>query len=168
MEWANSESLYTVLNQALKSTDRKQLRPWLRYLKLFLTALAKLPFAPQQTVWRGVRKNLSEEYPQGLEVVWWAFSSCTKSLTVLESDLYLGSLGDRTLFSIEAINAKIIREHSHFQTEDEILLLPGTFMEVVSKCNPAPDLHIVHLKQKISPEALLEPPFEGNNDCLLN
>lgn len=113
------------------------------------------------------KKNLSNEYLEHQEVTWWAFSSCTKSLTVLESDLYLGNKGERTLFSIEVINAKIINEHSHFPTEDEILLLSGTYMEVVSKFNPAPDLYIVHLKQKIPSEILLEPPFESNHDLFL-
>ena len=166
MEW-DSEcnevrgSLYANLNRTLKQIDRTKLRPWFRYLKLFLTALAKLPCAPRQTVWRGVRKNHSEEYPPGAEATWWSFSSCTTSLSVLESDLYLGNVGTRTLFSIETFNGREIRAHSHFTTEDEILLLPGTYFEVKSRLNPAPDLYIVHLQQKIPPHDLLEPPFEG-------
>ncbi|CAF1180310.1 unnamed protein product [Rotaria sordida] len=36
-----------------------------------------------------------------------------------------------------------------------------TFMEVQSLLNPAPDLHIIHLKQMVPKEPLLEPPFEG-------
>ena len=166
MEWdAGSDeprgSLYAHLNRTLKEIDRLKLRPWFRYLKLFVTALAKLPTAPRQTVWRGVRKNYSDEYPPGSEVTWWAFSSCTTSLNVLESELYLGNTGTRTLFSIETINARTIRSHSHFTAEDEILLLPGTFFEVKSRLNPGNDLYLVHLQQKIPPYDLLEPPFEG-------
>ena len=166
MEWDTHPdeprgSLYAHLNRTLKSVDRGKLRPWFRYLKLLLTALAKLPLAPRQTVWRGVRKDHSTDYPPGSETTWWAFSSCTTSLSVLESDLYLGNVGTRTLFSIETINGRTVRSHSHFVTEDEILLLPGTFFEVKSRLNPAPDLYIVHLLQKIPPHALLEPPFEG-------
>ena len=166
MEWdAGSDdvhsSLYAQLNRTLKQVDRTKLRPWFRYLKLFLTALAKLPPAPRQTVWRGVRKNYSADYAPGDEVTWWAFSSCTASLSVLESELYLGTTGTRTLFSIEAINGRTVRSHSYFKNEDEILLLPGTFLEVKSRLNPAPDLHIIHLQQKIPPHDLLEPPFEG-------
>ena len=167
MEWddaANDEphkSLYAQLNRTLKSIDRTKLRPWFRYLKLFVTALAKLPSAPHQTIWRGVRKNHSDDYPPGEEITWWAFSSCTRSLSVLESELYLGNAGTRTLFSIETINARTIHSHSHFTTEDEILLLPGTFFEVRSRLNPATDLYIVHLQQKVPPHDLLEPPFEG-------
>ncbi|CAF3797369.1 unnamed protein product [Rotaria sp. Silwood1] len=166
MEWDSNTkepniSLYAHLNQTLKGVDRKKLRPWFRYLKLFLTALAKIPAAPRQTVWRGLHLDLSKDYPPGEKITWWAFSSCTTSLSVLESDLYLGNVGTRTLFSIETINGRTIRSHSHFTTEDEILLLPGTFLEVKSQLNPAPDLHIIHLQQKIPPHVLLEPPFEG-------
>jgi hypothetical protein len=172
MEWdaGDSEprgSLYTHLNRTLKEIDRKKLRPWFRYLKLFLTALAKLPLAPRQTVWRGVRENISIDYPPGAESTWWAFSSCTTSLSVLESDLYLGKTGTRTLFSIEVFNARTIRAHSHFVTEDEILLLPGTYFEVKSRLNPAPGLYIIHLNQKRPPFDLLEPPFEGMIDFIL-
>ncbi|CAF3047771.1 unnamed protein product [Rotaria sp. Silwood2] len=166
MEWdsntkAANGSLYAHLNRNLKEIDRTKLHPWFRYLKLFLTALAKLPVAPRQTVWRGLHLNLSKDYLPGDKITWWAFSSCTTSLNVLESNLYLGNVGTRTLFSIEAINGRTIRAHSHFTTEDEILLLPGTYLEVKSQLNPAPDLYIIHLQQRIPPHALLEPPFAG-------
>ncbi|CAF4232275.1 unnamed protein product [Rotaria sp. Silwood2] len=166
MEWTDEyKSLYSILNKTLKTADREDLRPWLKYLKLFLTAVAKIECAPAQTVWRGVRKNISDEYPPASQVIWWAFSSCTTSLPVLENDLYLGSKGERTLFSIELFNGRSIRAHSDFDTEDEILMLPGTCMEVQSQFVPASDLHIIHLKQKIPEEILLEPPFEGILNC---
>lgn len=172
MEWDSTDSdarssLYAHLNRTLKQIDRTKLRPWFRFLKLLLTALAKLPAAPRQTVWRGVRKDYSKEYIPGSESTWWAFSSCTTSLNVLESDLYLGQIGTRTLFSIEAFNGRTIRTHSHFKLEDEVLLLPGTFFEVKSRLNPAPDLFIVHLSQKRPPHDLLEPPFEGRTTFVL-
>lgn len=166
MEWdaaadESHPSLYSHLNQTLKLIDRGKLRPWLRYLKLFLTALAKLPMQPQQTVWRGVRDNHSADYPEGAKITWWSFSSCTTSLKVLESDLYLGNTGMRTLLSIETFNARSISAHSNFTAEDEILLLPGTFLEVKSQFNPAEDLHVIHLVQKRPPFDMLEPPFPG-------
>jgi hypothetical protein len=126
-----------------------------------LTALVKLPCVPPTTVWRGVTKDLSAEFPRDTLVTWWAFSSCTTELTVLENNMYLGTTGERTLFSVEAINGRTIRAHSHFVTEDEILLLPGTHMEVQSLFSPASDLHIVHLKQIKPVETLLELPYEG-------
>ena len=149
MEWSDGErSLYRVLNKTLKSTDRTELRPWFKYLKLFLTALVKLPCAPPQTVWRGVRYIVTDGFDHGAQITWWPFSSCTKTLTVLENETYLGTSGKRTLFSIEVFNGRNIRAHSHFNDEDEILLLPGTFMEVQSQMRTAPDLVIIHLKQR--------------------
>jgi hypothetical protein len=162
MEWEGSHrSLYSMLNHTLKKGTREELHPYYKYLKLLLTALVKLPCVEPLTVWRGVTKNSSAEFPPGTLVTWWPFSSCTTSLSVLESNTYLGNTGERTLFSVEAINGRIIRDHSFFVTEDEILLLPGTHMIVQSQFSPAPDLHIIHLKQIRPEEVLLEPPFEG-------
>jgi hypothetical protein len=162
MEWERPHrSLYSMLNHTLKKGTREELHPYYKYLKLFLTALVKLPCVEPLTVWRGVTKNLSAEFPPGTLVIWWSFSSCTTSLTVLENHMYLGNTGERTLFSVEAINGRIIREHSFFSTEDEILLLPGTHMVVQSQFSPAPDLHMIHLKQVRPNEILLQPPFEG-------
>ena len=162
MEWRNKKtSLYSALNRTLRLEHRDKLRPWFKYLTLFLTALVKLPCALPQIVWRGVAQNISDQFPRGAAVTWWAFSSCTTTLTVLENALYLGNATNRTLFSIEVFNARNVSAHSFFQTEDEILLLPGTYMEVRSQLHPAADLHIIHLKQKIPEEVLLEPPFPG-------
>ena len=162
MEWNNEDkSLYTVLNYTLRATAGENLKPWYKYLKLFLTGLVKLPCAPAQTVWRGVRSNISSQFTEGSAITWWAFSSSTMSLSMLQSDGYLGNTGERTLLSIEVLNGRNIRDHSWFDHEDEILLLPGTYMVVKSSLNPADDLHIIHLKQEKPNEVLLGPPFES-------
>ncbi|CAF1080320.1 unnamed protein product [Rotaria sp. Silwood1] len=162
IEWEEPhQSLYSMLNYTLKMASRENLRPYFRYLKLLLTALVKLPCVPPLTVWRGVKIDLSAEFPPGTLVTWWAFSSCTTEMTVLENNMYLGTMGARTLFSVEAINGRSVRAHSHFVTEDEVLLLPGTHMVVQSQLSPASDLYIIHLKQIIPTAMLLEPPFEG-------
>ncbi len=166
MEWKPLQgepkgSLYVHLNRTLRGTNRSQLQPWFLYLKLLLTALAKIPISSRQIIWRGIRIDQSNDYVPGTEVTWWSFTSCTTSLSVLETDVYLGKTGTRTLFSIEALNGRTIRNHSRFRTEDEILLLPGTRLVVLSRLNPAPDLHIIHLRQIRPPYQLLEPPFDG-------
>jgi len=162
IEWEGSHrSLYSMLNHTLKKDTRENLRPYHKYLKLLLSAIVKLPCVSQLTVWRGVTRDVSSEFLPGNQITWWAFSSCTTEMTVLENNIYLGKNGGRTLFSVEAINGRTIRAHSHFVTEEEILLLPGTHMIVQSKFSPATDLHVIHLKQ-VEPEVmLLEPPFES-------
>ena len=163
MEWQESHrSLYSMLNETLKTGTPEDLRPYFKYMKLFLTAVSKLPCAPAQTVWRGVTIDLSVNYSAEAVETWWSFSSCTTTMNVLDTSAYLGNRGPRTLFSIEAINGRVIRNHSHYKRENEVLLLPGTRMIVQSKLNPAPDLHIIHLKQVVPKETLLEPPFKGN------
>lgn len=162
MEWANRhDSLYFILNKTLQSKNQEDLRPWHKYFKLFLTALVRIPCEPVQTVWRGVRVDASEDFPSGTNVTWWRFSSCTKMLSLLESDVYLGDIGRRTLFSIEIFNGRDISSHSHFVREDEILLLPGTYLEVLTHLSQTSGLRIIHLKQKIPNITLLEPPFKG-------
>ncbi|CAF3710944.1 unnamed protein product [Adineta steineri] len=158
MEWEpQEECLYYVLNKTLRTENRQKLRPWFSYLKLVLTALQKLP-AEKQTIWRGVTLDMSQQYEVGKRYVWWAFSSCTRSLAILESEQFLGKRGSRTLFSIECQNGKKIRSHSYIDVEDEILLLPATQFEVISKLNPSSDLHIIHLKQVDPPFSLIELP----------
>ncbi len=86
-------------------------------------------------------------------------SSCTESLTLLESEKFLGNTGTRTLFNIECESGKEIHQHSYFQEENEILLLPATQFQVLGKINPASGFYIIHLKETKPPFALLQPPF---------
>jgi hypothetical protein len=88
-------------------------------------------------------------------------SSCTLTLDILESPVYLGKTGTRTIFSIEATSGRRIRSHSYFKHEEEILLLPATYFQVISRLSPAENLHIIHLKEKQPPICLLQPPFPG-------
>lgn len=162
IEWDGPHlSLYSMLNRTLNSANHEHLQPYFKYLKLFLTALAKLPCIPQQTVWRAATKNSSTELRSGTLVTWLTFSSCTIELSAFENNLFLSNTGNRILFSVEAINGRSLRAHSHVVTDDEILLLPGTQMEVQSQFHPLPNLGFTHLKQLIPKEMLLEPPFEG-------
>jgi hypothetical protein len=116
------------------------------------------------TVWRGVRLDLRKDYEVGKTYTWWGFSSCTGSISVLKSDMFLGQEGKRTMFSIECFNGKKIRDYSSFYDEDEILLLPSSQFIVKDHFQPAekdPDLIIIHLKQVEPPFILLEEPSQG-------
>ncbi|CAF3407706.1 unnamed protein product, partial [Rotaria socialis] len=74
--------------------------------------------------------------------------------------MYLGNRGTRTLFSIEAYHGKMIKNHSFYKKEDEVLLLPGTYFEVTNNFNSGNNLHIIQIKQKRPPHTLLERPFQ--------
>ena len=80
MEWQPREkSFYIILNKILCDENRSLLKPWFLYLKLFITALSKLP-SIHCFVHRGIKKDLSADYPPGKIFVWWGFSSCTSSI----------------------------------------------------------------------------------------
>ncbi|CAF1321448.1 unnamed protein product [Adineta ricciae] len=159
----HEQSLYYNVNKTLRKEDRRQLVPYFPYLKLILTALWKLP-AFNGRVWRGVNGDLSKKFEEGDSLVWWGFSSCTRHLNVLESQEFLGKEGTRTLFTIECSNGKLIKDHSYFAHEDEVLLLPGVELRVAGKVRPAPGLTIIELKEVTDgPVVLLKPPFTHDN-----
>lgn len=112
-----------------------------------------------QTVWRGVKENLSDRYPKGEKVTWWALSSCTSAISVLESPHYVGTTGPRTMFSIETASGKFIQSLSYYKREQEILLPPGRYFEVRDRSSPANDLHIIHLREIQPPFMMLGNPF---------
>ncbi|CAF1435057.1 unnamed protein product [Adineta steineri] len=154
-----SPKLYKTLNYTLRSENRQELKDWCSYLKLLLTALYKLKPVGKQTVWRGVKHDISNDYQIGRHYTWWSFTSCTASIAVQQSTLFLGLTGPRTLFSIECSNGRDIKKYSAVQHEDEILLMPGLYLEVVSKLGPSSGLHIIHMREKPPPHTLLPPPF---------
>jgi hypothetical protein len=152
----HKNSLYVILNDTLRSEYRKKLIPWFLYLRLILTALARLP-SKRHFVNRGIRENLRAEYPKGSEFIWWGFSSCTSSIEVLESDVFCGQTGARTLFQIDCYTGKDIKNHSFVQSEEEILLLPARQFIVKSCYDSGNGLSIVQLTEKESSYPLIEP-----------
>ncbi|CAF0860706.1 unnamed protein product [Rotaria sordida] len=155
LEWEPRErSFYVILNNTLRAEDEEKLKPWHLYLKLLVTAFEKLP-SISKTIYRGVKMDLSAQYPIGKTFVWWAFSSCTASIEVLQSEQFLGKTGSRTLFNIDCDSEKDIQQHSFFPTEDEILLIAARKFKVVSRLDSGNDLHIIQVKEIESDYPLL-------------
>jgi hypothetical protein len=157
MEWEPyTNSLFYILNHTLRTEDRQQLKPWFLYLKLFLTALSRLP-SISHIVYRGLRTEIENaKYEIGKEIVWWGFSSCSKTRDVSEQDQFIGETGRSTLFIINCMNGKDISKHSYFRKENEVLLLPATTVNVINNEHQGHGLHVIHLKEIKSPFILLE------------
>ena len=66
---------------------------------------------------------------------------------MLACERFFGQTGIRTLFHIECLSGKDIKNHSFIQCEDEILLLPARQFEVKSILNSGNGLHIIQLKE---------------------
>jgi hypothetical protein len=141
MEWSES-SLYQMINRALRSENRPSLKPWFAYLKLFDTAVQKLPNL-RMNVWRGVTRDIARNYKMGDEFTWWSINSCSTSVNVIKD--FLGP--NSTLFLIEVVNGKDISRYTNFPSENEVILCPGTRFRVVSDALDQPPLHLVHLRE---------------------
>jgi len=162
LEFNSGSSLYLLLNGVLRAKQRRNIKPWFLFLKLFLTALQKLS-SYTQTVWCGVRGvNLSSQYTKDQVIVWWHVSSCTWSRNALESDQFLGKHGVRTIFCIKCRNGKTITAHSYYKNreEEEIILMPGSHFIVEDILNPATNLCIIQIKEIESPCPLDEPSID--------
>ena len=136
LTWDESAAIYlysmpipffSCLNEALRAENRHALKPWFAFLKLFITALEKLP-STKETVWRGVSGDVGSIFDDGDVHIWWSVNSCSMDLNVVEQ--YLGETG--TVFAIDAIHGKDISAFSAFPEEQEIVLMPGT--RVRAKC----------------------------------
>ena len=152
----HEDSLYVILNTTLRSEQRQKLKPWFSYLRLVLTALARLP-SERRFVNRGVREDLRAQYPKGKSFIWWGFSSCTSSVEALECEQFFGKTGTRTLFQIDCNSGKDVKNHSFIQQEDEILLLPAREFMVKSCLDSGNGLHIIQLQETEPEYPLLEP-----------
>jgi hypothetical protein len=139
MDWGE-KSLYRVLNAALRVKDRSVLVPWHGYLKLFDTALKKLP-SRHMNLWRGINLNISKNFKEDEALTWWSFNSCSSAVKVVKQ--FLGPVS--TLLMVEAKNGKDISVYSNFPDEKEVILGLGTRLRVVSDALDHPSLNVVHL-----------------------
>ena len=135
-------SFYSSLNQRLRNENHSDLEPWFPYLKLFITAVSKLPPCVT-TVWRGIRNVEASNFEQGDQHSWWSISSCAYYIGLADGF----TCGDGVLFCIESIYGRDISKYSVNKTECEVILLPGTSLCVKDKSFTDTHVPIIHLKQ---------------------
>ncbi|CAF3568068.1 unnamed protein product [Rotaria socialis] len=142
------------LSTALRLRFRQSLTPWFSYLQLLIAALNKLP-SMKGTIWRYARGHVADNYRK--DCVWLGFSSCTRTKPLFEHPL--NKYNVYTIFKIECINGKVIRNFSDSPWENEVLLLPDTYLRVIKKANLKNGLKIVYLQEEGSPHLQLVPPL---------
>ena len=156
-------SLYYVMNAALRSKQRAEVRPWRDFIWLLLHALRKLPVAALPVVFRGCTKAPSElglELEAGFEFSWAGFSSTATTQGVMST--FVGQAGPRTLLTI-ALSEPVgrdVRDFSLFPKENEVLFPPNMCFEVVSHFDSGGGLIMVQCKQTETIDAILDmtPP----------
>ncbi|CAF0758027.1 unnamed protein product [Adineta steineri] len=142
MEWGE-QSLYCVLNKTLRNENRHLLKVWFPYLKLFDTALNKLPTV-REVVWRGVAGDIGKDFTKNQIITWWSVNSCSSSVDVIKG--FLGNEKNSTMFLIEALNGKKVSDYTEVKSEDEIILRMGTEFRVKSNALDHPNgSYLVHL-----------------------
>ena len=149
---------YALLNTAMRSEDRNVVKPFLKFCKLFLSALylLRLPVAAI-TVSRGVKAHLIDEYPKGRKFRWWQFSSSTASLDTLQSPQFCGKVGQRTVFHISTRYCVDVCKFSAMKrVEDERLILPGMQLYVKAVVNYGNDLFHIQLEEVAGTLPLLD------------
>ncbi|CAF2052895.1 unnamed protein product, partial [Rotaria magnacalcarata] len=109
------------LNKSLRAENREELKPWLPFLKLFMTALEKLP-SSRTVVWRAISKKITSVVNRDEIQTWWSVNSCSTNGNLL--NLYLGK--ENTIIRIQALHGKDISSFSAFELEYEVVLPPGT------------------------------------------
>ena len=144
--YTHESPFYPVFNKLLRDERRTLLIPYMWFFKSFLSACYCLPLTPQ-TVHRGVKANLKDVYEVGKTVAWWAITSTTNQIGVLQSPQFLGTKGDRTMFVITARSLVAIKDFTDMP-EEEIILLPGTILEVTSVLDAGGGLTMIQMKEK--------------------
>jgi hypothetical protein len=141
-----SSPVFFQLNSALRSKNRNALKPWFSFLKLFMTALKRLP-SIKETVWRGVSVDDTLSFVDDDIYIWWSVNSCSKAINVVRP--FLGDKG--TLFAINVINGKDITTFSSIPDEQEVILMPGS--RVHRRCEPLnlnDQFFVLHLEEDSS------------------
>ena len=149
---------YSVLNTALRDANREKCKPFVPYIWLLMHALRDCPVYPKRIVFRGVKADLSSQYPKDREVTWFQFSSCTCDLSVEQSDQFCGSKGDRTLFTIELTTgrSRLITDYSLVPSEAEVLLPPNCRFKVKGVFKSADGLIAIQLEELPCLEPILD------------
>jgi hypothetical protein len=161
---ATTPPLYQDMNTKSYNHDRSQIEPYGEYMVGMVKCMRDIEPYPDKQVFRGVKTDLKDQYPEGRKVTWYGFSSTTKSAKVLENPQFCGAHGKRTIFAIQLTQgqAREITRYSLLKKEDEILLPPGSRFEVKSVL-PQGDLTIIQLEELPSKEWIVN--LNGAGTC---
>jgi hypothetical protein len=146
--YSRQTPFYSSMNKALHSRTRSEAKKFFPYLRLMLGGLFKCPLE-YSTLKRGIRDPTDQLHRQvrgQAPFYWWGFTSTSEQLG--ETDQFLGQ-NESMLFVIAGAGVNIQR-FSAFPDEKEILLLPGSLLNVESSLTRS-GLTIVQLTQQVPP-----------------
>ncbi|CAF0796619.1 unnamed protein product [Adineta steineri] len=148
MEWGK-QTLYRVLNKTLRNENRHLCKIWFPYLKLFDTALNKLPTV-KEIVWRGITEDIGKNFLENQIIIWWSVNSCSSKVSVIKG--FLGNKKNSTTFLIEVLNGKKVSGYTEHESEHEIILRMGTEFRVKSDALEHPEgsyhVHLIEINDE--------------------
>ena len=152
------QSVYFLLNLALRAHDRGAVRLYRDYIWLIMHALRHLPPSPETTAHRAMKCALSDlggDYDQGDEVQWSGFSSVSFDLAAMNT--FLGKTGPRILFNIELWPrvARDLRRLSIYPGEKELLLPPSSLFLIKGVLDAGNGLIVFQLQMLDPLDAIL-------------
>ncbi|CAF4573936.1 unnamed protein product [Rotaria socialis] len=122
------ESICMLLNRALCSEDEKAPRIWLPFLRILYSAAQKLPDFKGQC-WRIGKADILNQIEKEKYVTWSGISFCSKDRNFIINKCTNQGV---VIFAIHSIHGKDISKYSANENQKEILLMPGTRLEVTN------------------------------------
>eukprot|EP00495_Collosphaeridae_sp_1-RS-2012_P009137 TRINITY_DN91_c0_g2_i6.p1 TRINITY_DN91_c0_g2~~TRINITY_DN91_c0_g2_i6.p1 ORF type:complete len:217 (-),score=50.29 TRINITY_DN91_c0_g2_i6:2-652(-) len=122
-----SNAIYASLNKVLREENRRGVKKYFKYLRLFLEALKLLP-AQKKSLFRGISADLRDQYEVGSTVTWWGVSSCTSDERVARNFMN-GCGGHCTLFKLKVKSACDISVISFYSNKKKKYRLRGRSSE---------------------------------------
>ena len=149
---------FSRLNTALRAENQQTSKPWVNFMKLFISALEKLP-STNASIWRGVNYDATAKFSDNEIYTWWDVSSWSMKIDSVQP--FLGESG--TLFAIETNHGKNISMFSAIPDEQEVILMPGTHVRArSSSLNLMNRYFIIHLEEINTARYV----FSKNIECL--
>jgi hypothetical protein len=142
-------SFSSILNKTLQSQNqnRERLAPWFLYLRLFNSALSKLPPSSCHVFFRQMQIPRNSIYRKGKTFIWWDFVSCRSSIEPLEH--LIDDNETKVIFIIECTSAKDITKHSYTPNEHDIILPQGKQFDVISSWNSTDKLKFIQIREAV-------------------
>lgn len=124
---AGDKSLHGLLRRVLRTDDKDKLKRWLQFFRILYRAVERVPaFAGR--CWRLGEPEILDKIKSERRVVWSTLNFCSGDCNYL-LDKYFDQ--QMIVFEINAIHGKDISKYSADSNAKEILLMPGSHLEVI-------------------------------------
>jgi hypothetical protein len=126
-------TLYDRLQAAWDSGDSSQLKPWFSYLRLFKSALDKLPIAKTE-IWQGTSYNetLKDQLISKSGSLYSCMCSCSPSMNEIKDHLQKNSDAKIILVGYESVDGRVVTGYTAHYAK-EIIPFPGVKLNL-AKC----------------------------------